>query len=387
MVNKSSGTSDADHDSSERQDEPEQTEQGNAPEQAAGATDEPSSSSQGETEANTESEAEPKPAKSKGELPADEKEEAADTAARAVTVDSVPKKPRVGTEPRRRKRRSTATEPLSEEEIDSPSKQTLGMLGVVAAATLVMWGVGRAKCNYHEVGEGMKPREVTLEERTRAPKEVAFEFQHALASYDLDTAAKLATGAAKELIEERKKACAGGSCAKKQESLAGKVHSVSELLKRTPTHSVARAWSVGSDVAPTKHVLVLKRMGKDWKVESYQKGTGENVEVPGMNVGYPQGASEQQAPPGLPGAHPRLGAAPQPHHEHPATGQNAAARPPAAKAHGSAPPPAAPKGQMPAQPAPPAPPAQPAPKAPAAPPKSDKPAPVAPKPTSPTPAQ
>ncbi len=146
----------------------------------------------------------------------------------------------------------------------------------------------------------MKPREVTLEERTRAPKEVAFEFQHALASYDLDTAAKLATGSAKKLVDDRKKACPGGNCAKKQESLAGKVNSISELLKRTPTHAVARTWSVGSDVGSDKHALVLKRVGKDWKVESYEKGTGENVELPGMTSGYGQGASSPEQ--GLPGA-------------------------------------------------------------------------------------
>src|SRR5690606_27018733 len=98
--------------------------------------------------------------------------DAADHAsADAAIVDAPVKKKKAKRTGQRRSKRSSSSSraELSEEQIDSPSKQTLGMLSVVAAATLVMWGVGRAKCNYREVGEGMKPRDVTLEERTRTP--------------------------------------------------------------------------------------------------------------------------------------------------------------------------------------------------------------------------
>lgn len=364
MANKSSGKPDADQDPSERQDEPEHAQKDETANATAGGG--PS-----EDEQDSESKRQTAPADD-GDDDADEDDGDSEPAAKAVTVDSARSK-RKESPSRRRKGPPTPAEPPSEDEIDSPSKQTLGMLGVVAAATLVMWGVGRAKCNYHEVGEGMKPREVTLEERTRAPKEVAFEFQHALASYDLDTAAKLATGSAKKLVDDRKKACPGGNCAKKQESLAGKVNSISELLKRTPTHAVARTWSVGSDVGSDKHALVLKRVGKDWKVESYEKGTGENVELPGMTSGYGQGASSpEQGLPELPPSHPPVGTLPH----RPSDRQPSPAQPSA---------PTAPK--PPAKPPVPVHPAPLAPKAPVTTPKADKPATGAPTTPTPTSAQ
>ncbi|HEY6725571.1 MAG TPA: hypothetical protein VI197_16155 [Polyangiaceae bacterium] len=187
--------------------------------------------------------------------------------------------------------------PLSEAEIDSPSKQTLGMLGVVAAATLVMWGVGRAECNYNEVGEGMKPREVSIDERTRTPKDLAFAFEYALSSYDFATARKLSTGEAKKLVEERERACkGGGGCDEKRKLLKPKVASVAELLKRTASHALTRVWSEGGENAK-KHVAVLKREGRGWLVESYRPDTGAPVELPGdVAPPIPEHASTAPAP-------------------------------------------------------------------------------------------
>jgi hypothetical protein len=231
-----------------------------------------------------------------------------------------------------RKRARAVVTPLpSEQQIDSPSRQTLGMLSVVAAATLVMWGVGRAKCNYREVGEGRKPRTVTLQERTRTPKDVAFEFQHAYATYDVDVAAKLATSAAKTLVAQRKSEC-GTVCGKKHEELATKVSSASELLKRTASNALARVWSEGNG-SSGKHLVVLKREGRDWKASSYERDDGKEVQLPGETT--PMQKPSAAAPTASGRAHPTSAPAasvPVPLHHAPGRipqPQGSAKRPPA----------------------------------------------------------
>ena len=266
----------------------------------------------------------------------------------------------------------------SEAEIDSPSKQTLGMLGVVAAATLVMWGVGRAECNYNEVGEGMKPREVNLEERTRTPKDLAFAFEYALARLDFATARKLSTGDAKKLVEQREQACKGAACDEKRKLLEPKVNSVSELLKRTSSHGLVRVWSEGGDNGQ-KHLAILKREGRGWLVESYRPDTGASVELPGDAPAVPP--TDSPATPAPTGSAPPSGAASAMPPGHPpmppgypvnphlgAQSPERATPAPAAGAHrpapgvtkpapapGAAKPPAAPAAPAPAAPAPAAP--------------------------------
>lgn len=227
--------------------------------------------------------------------------------ARPSAAPAKAKAERASTGRRRAAKARDSLAPMSEAEIDSPSKQTLGMLGVVAAATLVMWGVGRAECNYNEVGEGMKPREVSLEERTRTPKDLAFAFQHSLASYDFATAKKLATGDAKKLVEQREQACKTG-CDEKKKRLASEVASVAELLKRTASHALTRVWSEGGE-DPKKHLAVLKREGRGWLVESYRPDTGAPVELPGEVP-----ASIPGSVPGAPGLPPGATSAMPPGH-------------------------------------------------------------------------
>lgn len=125
--------------------------------------------------------------------------------------------------PRSEKARSIPTEA----ELDAPSRQTLWMLGIMASATLFMWVLGRAACNYHVPGESLTPRALSAEERSKSAKDAAMEFARAIEAGDFATARSVATGSALTFIEEQEKACS--DCAAREGTknairLVGVVH-------------------------------------------------------------------------------------------------------------------------------------------------------------------
>ena len=65
--------------------------------------------------------------------------------------------------------------PETEEELDSPTKQTVGMLGILGLMTIIMWALARGACNYHPPKETRVPRKVTIEELAHDPKNAAVE--------------------------------------------------------------------------------------------------------------------------------------------------------------------------------------------------------------------
>lgn len=85
------------------------------------------------------------------------------------------------------------------------------MLGVISLTTLILWAAGRAACNYHVPGESLTPRQISLEDKTRSPKDVGIEFAQALSGADFETAEKLAIDDGLKLIAEARVAC--GTCA------------------------------------------------------------------------------------------------------------------------------------------------------------------------------
>lgn len=96
----------------------------------------------------------------------------------------------------------------NEVELDAPSRQTLWLLGIMAATTLVMWVLGRVACNYHVPGESLTPRALTVEERSKSAKDAAIEFARAIEAGDFASARLVATGAALASLDSFEKACA-----------------------------------------------------------------------------------------------------------------------------------------------------------------------------------
>lgn len=154
---------------------------------------------------------------------------------------------------------------VNEDLIDTPTNQALVMLGVIAVSTLIMWAAGRAACNYHVPGDGLTPREVSFEERTRNPKGVAIEFAQALSGADFDTARRLVQPAAEGLIkaEQGCGACSSEKAARKQ------LLSVADVLRAARDDAIVAVKTVGGPGGPKDRVLRIQRNSQEkqpWRI-------------------------------------------------------------------------------------------------------------------------
>ena len=151
---------------------------------------------------------------------------------------------------------------VDEEVIDAPSKNTLVILGVICAATLIMWAAGRAACNYHVPGESLTPRATKLEERTVMPKGVATEFVQAIHGGDFATARLLAVGQALAFVENEAKSCPG-ECATRSQHRAS-LQSVVVVERGNSVDHYVSTRTLGPAVS--EHVLEIERDAKAWRV-------------------------------------------------------------------------------------------------------------------------
>jgi len=189
---------------------------------------------------------------------------------------------------------------VDEELIDAPTKQTLIMLGVLTVATLIMWAAGRAACNYHVPGDGLTPRQVTLEERTRNPKGVAVEFAQALSGADFEGARRLIQPAAGALVQAEEDC---GECAAEKAARA-KLLSVAEVLRAARDDSIVAVTTTGGPGGPVERVLRIQRKMQDkvpWRVVGSLPGRTNLPELEGELGPAPEGPPMRiQMPPGHP---------------------------------------------------------------------------------------
>ena len=154
--------------------------------------------------------------------------------------------------------------PKTEEEIDSPSKMTVGMLGVLGELTVIMWALARGGCNYHPPKETRVPRVVTTEELARDPKNAAIELQQRWLTHDFAGAAELATGEAAQQLQKDKAAC-DAACLAEKKSLAEKVLTSAVILDANMMGATARVSSVGLPGGPKVFLLRMERAESIWK--------------------------------------------------------------------------------------------------------------------------
>lgn len=179
-----------------------------------------------------------------------------------------PKDPRKGGAPAKKaaSKNASAGRPQvvewDEAELNAPSKSTLVMLGTLSVATLLMWGAGRAACNYHVPGESLTPRTVSLKDRTRGSKEAGFEFAHALSRGDFATARELAQGEGLAAVEKEQAAC--GACQDRVQA-SEHIHSVAALLKANTVDAIVEVRSVGPG-GEQRRVLGVERIEREWRV-------------------------------------------------------------------------------------------------------------------------
>lgn len=152
---------------------------------------------------------------------------------------------------------------LDENEIDAPSKQTLVMLGVISLTTLILWGAGRAACNYEVPGESLTPRPVSFEDRTRTAKDVGFEFAHDVSVGDFDSALKIAKGDALTWVKQQKNAC--GDCDERK-SARKRIFSTAAILKANSIDSLVKVHTIGGPGGDVIRFLGIEREGRKWRV-------------------------------------------------------------------------------------------------------------------------
>jgi hypothetical protein len=186
-----------------------------------------------------------------------------------------PRSPSAAPKKKKKKAKPAPPPPMTEEEIDSPSKQTLGMLGVIGIMTIFMWLFARGGCNYHPPKETRDPRKVELVDLARDPKDAAMEFELRWATKRWGGAAELAKGPMVEQVKQQQQACdANPKCAQQAADLRGSVQASAELLERDPLRSVSRVTTVGVGPKPERHIIRVERDGPIWKTVSREVDDG-----------------------------------------------------------------------------------------------------------------
>jgi hypothetical protein len=167
------------------------------------------------------------------------------------------------------KARTPPPPPPSEDEIDSPNRQTIGMLAVIGIITFFMWIFARGGCNYHPPKETRDPRKVDLVDLARDPKDAAMEFELRYSTKSFGGAVELARGPMVEEVRKQEKACdADPSCAQRASTLRGSVQVAAQLLERDATRATSRIITHGVSAKPETYIIRLEREGQIWKVVS-----------------------------------------------------------------------------------------------------------------------
>jgi|GEM_PF-675720 len=154
--------------------------------------------------------------------------------------------------------------PKTEEEIDSPTKMTVGMLGVLGLMTVIMWALARGACNYHPPKETRVPRVVTTEDLARDPKNAAVELQQRWLTRDFTGAAELATGDVAQQLQQDKAAC-NAACLAEKKALSEKVLTSAVILDGNMMGATARVTSVGLPGGSKVFLLRMERSEQIWK--------------------------------------------------------------------------------------------------------------------------
>ena len=206
--------------------------------------------------------------------------------------------------------------PQTEEEIDSPTKLTVGMLGVLGIMTIIMWAFARGACNYHPPKETRVARKVTLAELAHDPKNAAVELQQRWLTRDFDGALELANGPVVDQIKQDKAAC-DAACLAKRPELEKVVLTSAQIMDASPLGATARATTVGLPDGAKSFYYRMERADLIWKAAERTVDTGAPYVSPNAPPEMPAAPASASAAPAA------SGAAPTPHHVLPAPATSA----------------------------------------------------------------
>jgi hypothetical protein len=200
--------------------------------------------------------------------------------------------------PKKKKKRPKPPVFRNEDEIASPGRLTMGLLGAVMLVTIVLWGFARGACNYHPPRESRRPRVVKTEELMRDPKSSAVELWQRLGAANFKGAAELATGSAVAEIEKERAACEADAarCANRRKQ-ADQVVTTAALLERDMNTATVRVNAVRPSSKQTLLVEV-KHDGPVWKVSSWAPDTGQFKPRPVSSASVPFVVPPQKPPSG-----------------------------------------------------------------------------------------
>lgn len=217
-----------------------------------------------------------------------------------------PERP-VADRPKKKKIKAKAPPPppLSEDEIDSPNRQTLGMLGVIGIMTLCMWIFARGGCNYHPPKETRDPRKVELVDLARDPKDAALEFELRFAMKSFGGALELAKGPMVDLVKEQQKICdANPGCSQQASTLRGAVQASAQLLERDAFKAVSRVTTTGTGGKAERHIIRVERDGQIWKTVAREVDDGSFKPRPQAPISSRPDGGLLLRQPGMPGEAP-----------------------------------------------------------------------------------
>ena len=163
--------------------------------------------------------------------------------------------------------------PKTEEEIDSPTKQTVGMLGVLGLMTVIMWAFARGGCNYHPPKETRTPRAVTTEDLAHDPKNAAVELQQRWLTHNYAGALELVgPDVAAEVL--RDKAACDAACLGQRKALSDKVLTSAVILDANMMGATARVTSIGLPGGPKVFLMRMERADAIWKATMHKVDDG-----------------------------------------------------------------------------------------------------------------
>ena len=148
--------------------------------------------------------------------------------------------------------------PDEEVKLNAPDRPTLRMLAAISLATLLMWGAGRAACNYRVKGEGLKPRAISLSERTSTAKSAAFEWAQAMSSGNFDRASQLSSEEFKESLLKLQQDCTACDAAEPQ--------SVATVVKRFGRQAEVRVETWVENKGSMQTLTMRHDAAGDWRV-------------------------------------------------------------------------------------------------------------------------
>jgi len=164
--------------------------------------------------------------------------------------------------------------PTSEEELNIPKMQTIGMLGSISLLMIIMWFAARLACNAHP-DQIRDPRYVSVDQLARDPKNAALEFQLRYVSRDFLLAGEIASGKVAEKIHELLTACESDPerCDKDRLAMKDKVTGTATLLDVTPARATVEVTTFVSNENPQTVTLDVVSSGLVWKVTQSREGS------------------------------------------------------------------------------------------------------------------